>query len=480
MKAKGPSPISDLIATLFAACFFLVFAAGFGGAGIMLALQGLRHHDWQSVCFAAPFILIGVLAALGGIWVIRINLREGKAKAAHPDEPWMWDADWAGGQIPDHAVGGTVGTWIFAVVVNGIAIPAAVGTTHQYLHTHDPKLLLGWIFVPVGIWMLILAIRVTARTAYFGKSVFSLLTLPASPGGTLAGIIHIPQVLRPTGPVKLHLTCIETHRSGNSTSQSVVWEDEEQLDGLPPAKMGSDIPAYFTIPADVPETGHTSTSREISWKLEVKAPTAEISYLSKFKLPVFKVANPIVLPVPAPVAKLQHHETQPPAADMPGITLTRLADGRCVVQFAAGRNWGLAIWLTAMGAVLTGAFVLMVQNALPLVPEIVVALFAAILDISTLNAWLSSATITVRHHGLHIARGLPMLRRQRDVPAAGIKDIVVRFSTSLGNTTYYTLSAMTSANEVSIVSGVRGKHNADFIAAEMKQAMGMAPAVPTA
>ena len=476
MATKGSSRISNVIGDVVTGCFFGAFALAFGGAGVFLIAHGAHTHDWKAALFGMPFVQVGVLVFCGLIWGARGQGRKSRLKAAHPDEPWMWDADWANGQIPDHTVGGTVASWIIALFWNALAIPAAIAATQQYLHAHDAKTLIALVFLPVGIGLIVMAIRATARAAYFGKSVLTLQTLPASPGGTLAGTIHIDQVLRPTGPIRLHLICTQSNHQGKNSTQTTVWEDEQQLDGLPPVKSGTDIPVYFAIPFDVPTTSRAGLL-EIAWCLEVRAATAEVNYWSRFTIPIFEVSNPVVLAAPQSVEKLRHHETAPRPADMPGITLSRLADDGCVVEFAAARNWGVAAFQTVLGAILTGVLVVVIRSGAPLMPLMIVSLFAIIFDIGAVYSWLGSATITARPTGLHIERGLPLMRRRRDIPAGGISDIITKVSSTAGNTTYYSIVARVGADDVKIVGGVRGKHIADYLAGEMKRSLEIPAAV---
>jgi len=478
MNNRSSTGASNVVGSVFAGCFVGVFAIAFGGGGFFILSQGMQRHDWKAVFFSLPFLLVGIVAAGALVGGGRAIGRQNKLKAAHPNEPWMWNTDWASGQIPDHAVRGSVAHWIIALFWNGVAIPAAVGATQQYLRTHDAKALIALLFPAVGIGLIVIAIRATARAAYFGKSVLELQTLPASPGGALAGTIRIGQVLQPTGPIRLHLLCTRISRQGKNTMQTTVWEDEEELESVLPSNSGTDIPVYFAIPADVPTTSRAGL-QEIAWCLEVRAATAEVNYSSKFGIPVFEASNPVVPAAPQSFEKLRHHETTPQPADMRGITLSRLADGGCVVEFAAARNRVAAAFQTVLGAILTGVLVVLIRSGAPLMPVMIVSLFAIIFDIGAVYGWLGSATITSRPTLLHIERGLPLIRRQRDIPASGISDIITKVSSTAGNTTYYAIMARVGAEDVKIVGGVRGKHIADYLAGEMKRSLGIPAAVQT-
>jgi hypothetical protein len=280
--------LKDIIATLFAVGLISIFAIAFGGMGIGLLIQSLHRGDPQGAAFSLPFILIGAVALAALIFGTPALLKQGRLKALYPDQPWLWDSDWATGQIPDHAIAGVIGGWIIALVVSGMVIPATFGAMSKFARTHDPRLLVVWILMAVSFWLIFRAIRTSIRAATFGKSIFKLSTLPASPGGSLMGVVRVPKLLQPTGPVRLHLTCTEQRRSsGEDASPKVICYQDSQHVTLPPSsKPGRDIPVHFSLPRDVPATSGTGRT-QIAWQLEVTAPCEEVDYSSRFKIPVF-------------------------------------------------------------------------------------------------------------------------------------------------------------------------------------------------
>jgi hypothetical protein len=475
---KSRPRLSSALGVAFGIGFFLVIAVGFGGAGIAVLIQGIHRHNWTTIFLSIPFMVVGAAAAAGLIWGGPIMARSGRAKVAHPDEPWLWNDDWASGQIPDHAAGGAIGAWIFAAFWTGISIPALVGAARQYFRTPESNLLIASViavvFVAVGLWMIVRAIRATARAAHFGKSVLSLQTLPASPGGTLAGTIHLPRPLSATGPLHLHLTCTRRDESGDGSMQMTQWEDQQQLDGLPQSNAGTDIPVYFAIPRDVPPTTSGGNSRkQFTWQLEVTAPTVRVSYRSRFTVPVFHLDQPVLPSMPDLAMKYRHHDASPRATDLPGITISGLADGGCVIHLAAARNVALATFWTLSGAILSAAIVWMIRSGAPLMADAIAAILTVITDLIALNAWLASATITARPRGLQIDRGLPLLRRMRDIPTDAISDITILVNGQMGQITYYTLQARLEGKTIGLASGIRGKQNAEYLAAQIRQGLGI-------
>lgn len=473
---KSRPRLSDALAILFAIGLFLVFALGFGGGGTALLIQGIHRHNGIAIWISVPFVLIGAAAAAGVIFGGPFLVRNARIKAAHPEEPWLWESDWASGQVPDHAAGGAVGAWLWAGIWNGMTYPAVFGAMQKYLHTHDAKLLIVWLFAAVGAWLLVGAVRATVRAAHFGKSVLVLQTLPASPGAALAGSIHIARPLRPTGPIRLHLLCIRTVRNGENATQMTQWEDEQQLEGLPPTAAGTDIPVYFALPADVSPTNSADGSRQkIDWRLDVTAPAAEVNYSTKFKIPVFHASNPAKMLPPDSARKFRRPVGQLQPADLKGITLSRLSDGGCVIHLAAARNPGVAVFLTVMAAAMTGVAAVFLHVDPPIWVKIVAAGFGVGTALGAINAWLASATITARPQGLSIDRGLPLLRRQRDIPRDAISDVAISIlnRSQFGRTTFYTLEARLDGKSSVIARGIAGKREAECLVNELNGALGI-------
>jgi len=70
-------------------------------------------------------------------------------KQAHPNEPWLWRAQWAAGEIHSSARPGAIAVCALALFWNAIALPSAVPTVLAHNLRYEPK------FAPFAIFPII-------------------------------------------------------------------------------------------------------------------------------------------------------------------------------------------------------------------------------------------------------------------------------------------------------------------------------------
>ena len=336
---------------------------------------------------------------------------------------------------------------------------------------HDNKLLVSLLFPAVGLVFLIAAIRATARALYFGNSTLHLSTLPVPLGGSLVGTIHVNRQLAVTGPISLRLTCRQINRNGDNSSESVAWEDEQVLDRLPEQPQGTDIPVYFSVPADQRPTSNQNRT-EITWRLDATAPTARITYRSRFAVPVFAVTDAQPAPSVDIAAPFRHHDIGQQPEPIRGVTISLLADKGRVIHMAAARNPGAAATVTLFGLIFTLIAVFLPRSGAPIIFPIVFGLAALIIDIAAINSWLSSSTITARPRSLTVDRGLPMMRHHRELPADSITSIGEEISSTANSIVYYAIIAQADGKRIRLASGIRGKQNAEHLVTEVLTGLG--------
>ena len=115
-------------------------------------------------------------------------------RAAHQDQPWLWRADWAAGEIHSSPKAKAIFFVLLAIIWNFCTFSALAS-----LRTN----LSGWLmlFQLVGIGLLLIAIRALLQWRLYGESTFQLKLMPATIGGALEGVIRCSHPLRPMRPV---------------------------------------------------------------------------------------------------------------------------------------------------------------------------------------------------------------------------------------------------------------------------------------
>ena len=468
------------IAAIIGAIVFGAFGLVFARFGAFIIYDDFRRQGWVAVAGGSVFMAFGLgLAALMG-YALHAQRRTTERQLTNPDKPWLWSGSWNSQDISDHAVGGVVGSWVLALIWNGITGATCWSMLVSKKPFQAPELLV-LIFVVVGVAFLFNGVVTTLRAIRYGGSILHLSTLPGQIGGHLAGMIHIRHGLDPMGPARLRLSCSRTSNSGKNSTTTLVWENVVEVPQLP--RDCAEIPVDLTISSGLPATRPWGNSWDsINWKLEASVATHGVSYRSSFAVPVFDAAatgmvgNELItdpsMPMSVKESNVGDASHAPEPANHPGIAIMRLAGGGCTFHFAAARNWGSTIVLTLIGAGFTEGTILVYQFHGGWLFILMLGLFAVIFDLAFVNGWVASGTVTARKEGLQINRGWPLIRIRRTVPAESISDITDSIGTTMGNTSYYRLEAKTAGGEVAIANGIRDRRVTQWVAAELLSSLG--------
>ena len=196
--------------------------------------------------------------------------------------------------------------WVFAVawvVASAVIVPPLVRDAFKGPHQTG---LLALAFPAAGLGMLLWALRRTWRIRKFGASNLHLSTFSVMPGGNLVAVIHVDRPVSGGRTMRLRLRCLRRRRwsgtRGTTMSESVLWQQRQDLDPVPANRDGSDIPVQFHIPADAQASTGFDWGREILWRLEACAESGLVSYYARFQVPVGIVTGPEATPEPPPHA----------------------------------------------------------------------------------------------------------------------------------------------------------------------------------
>src|SRR5439155_17480592 len=114
--------------TVFGSIFFL--ARAFVVEQSIFGVVDTRGTRLGMAGMGTLFMAVGGLIIYGGLWAGRMSRRENAAREAHPDEPWLWRPEWSVTTISDSSNAIAIGSWIFAIIWNAIAWPAAFAAIH--------------------------------------------------------------------------------------------------------------------------------------------------------------------------------------------------------------------------------------------------------------------------------------------------------------------------------------------------------------
>ncbi|HTU26359.1 MAG TPA: DUF3592 domain-containing protein [Pirellulales bacterium] len=214
--------------------------------------------------------------------------------AAHPDEPWLWRADWAAGEIV--AAGPSLGKQggPYAVAVNLLALPL-------WIFLPDALAGNGWaiadmVLIALGLWCGLLALRQLRRRR---RWVLRLAEVPALLGGYLAGEIETDAQETADAPLRLKLACVtdETVKAerGERRKEQILWETTVPAGSATPGRGFETIATAvrIAVPANMPaasppaEVGRLRTV----WRLTVESEPPAAKPIARFEVPVFAVID---------------------------------------------------------------------------------------------------------------------------------------------------------------------------------------------
>lgn len=147
------------------------------------------------------------------------------------------------------------------------------------------------IFPAIGVFLLLLAFRASARMKKFGISTLTIKDNAGVLGKTLSGTLRTSVELRPTGPYHVTLECLETYKTGNDaeskTRQRSVWKGSTSIAAQTASSIAG-IPISVEIPIHLPHSKPNAGLGGIRWVLTVSAPMPGVDYKSSFNVPVYK------------------------------------------------------------------------------------------------------------------------------------------------------------------------------------------------
>lgn len=432
--------------------FFTVFATTFGGAGLG--------------------ILTGAL-----VYALRTPKSGGANVPA--DEPWMARADWASGRIQPS--GGTA----FAVPILGIltvwwavASFPLMSKLPEILQAADSRwAMVTLVFPAVGAVLVLILIYQFIRSQKFGRSTLELATTPGVVGGKMAGVIRIPKSIQTAEGFRLKLSCIEHSLDSNGESrEDVVWQTERLVTEPMHDRMagGTAVPVLFAIPYEAEGTSPSKIGRHVEWRLEASAEMPGVDYKTQFEVPVFKSAESradfqlderlVAEFTAAPRRDLLLRQAKILKEPLPGAGVR--------LVFPAARNLEVALPLTALTALWSGAVWLMLHLEFPVVFPIIFGLIDLLLIWLVINLWLHRSVVEARSDGLTFRGGWFGIGRKHRIAAEDVKRITTSSSMSVGTKVWNNIVVVPrTGKQRTIAQSIEGQLAQQAIVDEINQAL---------
>jgi hypothetical protein len=395
-------------------------------------------------------------------------------RAAHPDQPWLWRADWAAGQIHSSPKAKAIFFVLLAIFWNFCTFSALAS-----LRTNvdpDRAKITAWLmlFPLIGFGLLLTAIRALLQWRVYGESTFQLKLVPGTIGGALEGIIRCSHPLQPTRPVKLHLSCINRVRGGDGKMTDLpIWSDQFEVttDGA------SVIPVAIYIPPGCRPTATEPLDNRVTWKLIVSSPANPVPYRAVFEVPIFESSETTARASDADELRAQRDARisgfQPPEKSPIRVALAH--DGSTEIFFPAFRNPAVGLVMLGFLVLWIGVTIIIFKDNAPLIFKIAWPFSDVLIGIWVLALLVGSTSAHARNGEITIVSrllGIPI--RNRHLALSQINDIRSGSGMYAGNTVYRRIQIHCAGNDtISFGDGIPDSIEADWIASTIAKAVGL-------
>lgn len=396
-------------------------------------------------------------------------------KRAHPEEPWLWRAEWAAGEIHSSARPVAIAVCALALFWNAIALPTAVPALLAHNLRYEPKFAGLAIFPIIGFGLIAWAIHLLLRWNAYGDSRFEMKSVPGKIDGTLEGSIHIGRGVEPMRPANLKLVCINYISSGNNSTATPLWSDESQVT----AGGDGSIPVSFLIPPECKPSDDTNFHDRICWRLNAKSPGGVVSYKSSFEVPVFQIDETTAQAAEA--VDLRTRRDQRVSEFRPQGSAIRFGlnpDGQTEIYFRAFRNPSITFVLLGFLAIWSCVTYLIFKEHAPLIFRIMWPVFEAIVVVWVISLMFGTTTVLIGDGPLKVTRhllGIPASTRR--VPACDVLDIRSIAGMTAGTTVYRRIQVRYGRGEkFNFGDGIEDPIEADWLATKIAETLGLTTA----
>ena len=364
----------------------------------------------------------------------RKELKQRQARS--PDQPWLWRADWADGQIR-YKEADWIARWVFAIVWTGFSTALLLPLLREAVEKEAWIALIFLVFPIIGLFMMIWAARATWRHLRYGVSTFDLESNPGVIGGFLRGRVKAKLRLRLNERVKVQLTHYERYTSSSgknrSTQYRVLWREAKEL-GPEALSRGAHgvtvVPIEFFIPRTCGETKVFGQENGNLWRLEVSAAVPGVRYTAHFEVPIFRTAES---DSEEAYRLTERAEQQVLTQERPPTVAARITNpltGGTEYYWGPAKPLGLSFILT-LAFLGMGAYLYFSLTGVDMgVPDedrfggrVIVGLMMTGLVLVVVGLWTSSSRLIVEGERVRVLKRLFGLGSWKEYPASEIREV---------------------------------------------------------
>lgn len=484
----GTNPVKQVPAAAIAVAkvLMVLFLLPFMGVGAFVAYSGLQQlRGGQPLGSALPLIAFGLVfmaipaaIVVGMLRAMKSLSADAKFRSANASTPWLWRKEWADGTPIDRTVGGTGVSMTVAIIFIAVSSPILF-ILRREVERGNYVALIGLVFPVVGAILLTAGLYRLLRAHKYGASILRLDRIPIEPGRPARFDVQTHVTELPEAGFQVKLTCVRRRVTGGgrnrSTSESILWRDEQTIRSGAPSPDGVRLPITFSIPADAQPSDERNPSDRVIWRLDVSAEVPGIDYAAQFELPVFNAGETPEEPKAAAHAPVDLSSWRPDPESL--ITLSPTVDGE-EIHVRSHARLTETLSLGIFNLLWFGFIALMFVLHAPFIFPFLFGIFGVIILVLLFDFAFGRTTIRASRRALQIRRSWFGIGSTRSVDPAQIDSVttVVGMTSGGGNgTPYYNVRLRIKDGKESFAAKyIRSRRDAEALAEKIEKECGLA------
>lgn len=459
----------------------ILFGVPFLLGGVIALVAGIRNPKMENVSVAYSvgglFACAGLGIIIGGFWLRKKAKQTSALQARHPDQPWLWRADWAEGKIKSSAMGQPILMLIMGLGFCGMGGVSTGFALPEVWQKHNYAALLVLIFPLAGLGMLAAFFVALRSQRRFGDCYFELAQIPIPLGRVLEGMIQTGAPLRLEHELHLKIFCMRRVQAGKNSNEYILWQNEKvysEQANLPASETGTGIPVHFQLPADQPEC-FSRGNESVFWRLEAKTKLRGPDFHAIFALPVFKVADVEI----SGSSTIEADDSDPTAALAASIEEIRREENSKIkisdgpngreFYFPPARNIGTALIVTIMTPVFLGIAMGTFYLHAPIIFPIVFGLVGILMVLGSFRMWTESIRITIDSTDVRVKSHWVIFSRTRKFSANDVSRFTTRAGMQSGAKVFLDIRLIPRGSDEAFAAN-KGKFQEGFQAANAPEA----------
>lgn len=271
-------------------------------------------------------VLVGLFTFVGLAWHLWSSQVKRQRMRQYPDQPWMWQSDWA-----EKSIRLSNYLALYITIIASALYVLVVAPMGIYLASLKNATLV-YLFVGAVGYFLLVFFRLLWVNRLWNRSSIQLETLPGVIGGLFEGVVTIPESIPEGTVMRITIRCdmtrsartspdgkedlvdmvtgVERSSHGQSSSQTQTIYEDVRLLTITRTSLESEatvLPVSFQIPGKLPSSGkqpllasdglsqRTRINDYCDWRVQVRLEQKSDLREVIFEVPIFDLGNAAVL-----------------------------------------------------------------------------------------------------------------------------------------------------------------------------------------